>query len=702
MRHAHLLLVVVLLVAACSDEAPIRSADDPSDAAGDLEADDLDARDVPTDPGRDQASTDAGFTDEPCSQHSECPCPEGICVSTGVCWCPPCRSHEDCPTGESCASGECRPTPPECEGPLRISPTSGPSTGGTRLTVQGIQFYIGALEWWGQIGGGTAMHPVYGAVSYDPLPCSLTFITPPAEPGTYPVQVWYGGPPPDSAEGGGRGGDAGSFTYVESDEFAGGDPCRSDAQCADPLERCDLGLGHCVTDLCQSLYCEGGRCDPVEGCLDDGCESDADCQLVSGDCTCDARPAGNGSTTIDRCFMGGCLSCEAQVCEAEHIEPICVGGVCTEQRGDPEGAWCPELVFAELPGSVSSGDFIREPTAAVSGTDALLAWTEPTQAGFRNGLVRAVTVNADGNALGDILTLDTENALDSNPAVAATPSGWGVVWLGERSPASLMFQALAADGSPLGAAVVVDERIDEFLNPYLFSDDDGLRAFWAVKDYGAEDGLYVAGLSANGALEGETEHLPWVGPSLDDFAVSPWRDERWMLAWRNTIHGREGLYATPYPLSARPVRQLSETGVDTAVASMDTRYAVAWRESTSGTSPRSRIYLATFDQDEQPLISANPVSRGTLIALEPRVAYLSGHFVVTWLERDSHEAGSPYRLMGYVTGQGQSSGGQILAEGLDEYPGHTLIRRGDSILGAWVDTGGGADVMRFGTFDCAD
>ena len=170
-----------------------------------------------------------GVTTLPCGTHADCPCPGGICLSTGMCWCPPCEQDQDCPEGWICRSGNCVEWFEQCQPPLRIEPDHGPTSGGTLLTVAGVEFYIGALEWWAVIGEDTYLHPIGYMDTGGYLPCSLSFLTPPMPAGTYPVQVFYGWPPieqtpPEESA-------AGTFTYEPFDGPVGHGFCRSNHQC---------------------------------------------------------------------------------------------------------------------------------------------------------------------------------------------------------------------------------------------------------------------------------------------------------------------------------------------------------------------------------------------------------------------------------------------------------------------------------------
>ncbi len=81
-----------------------------------------------------------------------------------------------------------------CSPPTRISPTRGPTTGGTRVEIVGDAWYIGALWWVAQFDD------VVVDEIWDERPreeCTLYFVTPPHEPGVVEVSVAYGARSPE-------------------------------------------------------------------------------------------------------------------------------------------------------------------------------------------------------------------------------------------------------------------------------------------------------------------------------------------------------------------------------------------------------------------------------------------------------------------------------------------------------------------------
>ena len=115
-------------------------------------------------------------------------------------------AEEDIPD----APGEDTPTAdtfdPErrCEPPIRMSPTSGPAAGGTRVEIFGEDWYIGALFWLATFDE-VVVDEIYDG---EPRPaCTLIFETPPHPAGDVPVSVNYGSRPIEGGE------PFGTFTY---------------------------------------------------------------------------------------------------------------------------------------------------------------------------------------------------------------------------------------------------------------------------------------------------------------------------------------------------------------------------------------------------------------------------------------------------------------------------------------------------------
>ena len=698
------IVFIAISVAGCDDERPSTSMDDDdSDVFGDIAEtgprDDNGSSGLPDRGSVPDSGSDSDVVENPCSTHSDCPCPEGICISTGVCWCPPCETDEDCWDGLSCRSGVCAEMPAECIGPPRIRPDHGPTTGGTIIFVEGMEFYIGALEWWGQIGDGPGLRPIYG-VDLGITECGMAFYSPPMEAGTYPVSVWYGGYPSYGDES--RGADpAGHFTYEESDDVVGHRFCRSHAQCDTPLEACDLGMGRCVPNLCLSVFCSEGACDPVEGCVreTDLCEDDEDCRLLHSSCTCDAVGASDPREELDQCYLGGCDSCDENHCETELIVAACTGGQCTERRSDPEGQPCRSLSFTEFDDKLEAGTWIHGIDSTVGGDQVALAWTAPTEASYRYGVIGLALLDPSAPGNGSVQQIDVPDGMDSNPAVAWDGEQYGLIWLNERRPMSLLFQAVDTSGRLISSPVVVDERIDTAIVPSLFGNDGGFDAFWAQQDWGEEDGLYHAVLSSDGTIVGDVDFLDWVVPSLESFSVHPYQDH-FLIAWPNSLYGREGLFVSHFPLSDAPIQLVAEAGAGVAITANAVSYTLAWRDNSDSMARSIPLQLRSYDRDDVPLIPPVLVSSYGVSTLGAEVSYLGGIYLVSWYEWDN--ATNTSRLVfDLVRDDGrQVDGDPPVAFDDLERPAQFHQRIDDRILVGWVEPTGSKDGLRFGVWEC--
>ena len=652
---------------------------------------------------RDPGGDDAAFN---CETHADCPCPEGICLSTGVCWCPPCETDEDCAPGYTCKYGTCVLWDERCQPPLRLAPDRGPATGGTIITVVGGEFYIGAMEWWAVIGEDTFIHPVgYDGGGY--MPCALTFITPPMPAGTYEVHAFYGWPPfdeprPDETS-------AGTFTFEAYDGQVGHGFCRSDHQCQPYLEACDLGTGRCVPAVCSGLVCDdwSAPCDHIEGCLDPAavCETTADCKLIYSSCGCHAVHISDPRSEITSCALGGCEVCSRNHCDAEHILPACLNGVCVEVRGDPGGLNCRLLEPRAVAGTLQSDGWIRGVSSAGMGDKAALAWTQPGgEPHYRYGDVRAALVDVDGRLSGSIANLSPAYTRDSNPAVAADGGGYGVAWIVEQSGASVAFQRFDLSGSPAGETRTVATDLYATITPRMLTAPGGFDLFFGQDSYYSGDGLYHAQLSAQGDVQGGINTVDWMIPDSGQMDVVRHRD-RFAVAWRNKVGGFDSLYWTEYPLSEAVVFELAGEGSEVVMASTGQGFGVVWRESHQGTgSAYSTLHFQSFDQDGRPLTDPIQMAYNRPLAFRPRLSYLGGVFLLTWMEQDGYEDDQPGRIK-YV--QFTETGARVvqpqelsttLPPPADLF--HVPFEDSSSILVGTVESGATADAIRFTRFVC--
>jgi len=585
---------------------------------------------------------------------------------------------------------------------MRVEPDHGPSSGGTVLRVLGTEFYIGALEWWGIIGDGPPMHPVWESMGEDGLlPCSLTFITPPMEPGTYPVSVSYGGgPPPGSPF---PDGSAGTFTYEASDAQVGRGSCKSAYQCEPPLERCDAGTGRCVPAMCTSLACR--PCDDIEGCREESheCESAADCRLIRSSCGCQAVHVSDPREKIESCVLGGCETCAENHCDREHIVPVCLHGQCAELRGDPTGLACEALGAERLAGIIQPPGAVRQLEAVAYQGGFAAAWTEPIGSpSFRNGVIRALVADPNGASAEGAVLLDGPDGRDTNPAIASTGDGLVVVWVTERPRPELYAQRLSREGAALGAPVRVSERADEWVAPLVLGSPDGPLAAW-VTDDGAEVGLHHALLGPDLLPVGAPALLPWILPSLEDMDAIR-HQGRTVVAWPSSLRTLEGLYWAELPPGDTPVHLLAEEGYEIDLAGWGSGFAAVWRLSIQGTwKGRAGVHLQTFDQGGRALSAPQGIDYHTPTLAGPQVAYLGGVLVVTWIEQDDHDASSPRRLMAiqlHDTGRRLGQAQEVLTLP-GPSPALRHVRAGDHILSVYVEPGGAKDTLKLLRWGCA-
>ncbi len=584
-----------------------------------------------------------------------------------------------------------------CQGPLRITPDRGPTTGGTLLTVEGSEFWIGALDWWARIDD-VWLHPVYGGLLSS---CTLTFYAPPMAEGTYPVHVLYGWPPfesslpPDTM--------AGTFTYESYNGAVGHGFCRSSAQCDQSLEVCDLGTGRCVPNLCLSLSCN--ICDPIEGCLDtsQSCQESSECQLIRSACGCHAVHATDPRPEITSCALGGCESCVQNHCDTEHVKAICVGGRCVERRGDALGVACSHLEAEQLTDQLVTNGWIHSLRATAHGQQAAVVWTEPQGLRYyRNGVIGFALLGSDGTLQNDLVTVDGPGGLDTNPSVASDGSMLGAVWVTEQPEPTLYFQQFDSSGSPVGEPVLVDDRADEWVTPVILGDSNGFDLFWVQEGESSGDGLYHAMLTSTGQVSGSIDHIPWIIPELENFAVTA-NGDHFVVTWPNSVSEFEGLFWTDIPLSDPPVQWLSDIGVGVDLVSTGQGFGIIWREwiDLSGGSMMVLRFMS-FDQDGRALSAAREIHRHAPHFYGQRIVYLGGVFLISWFEQDSWDADQTSRLMAaQVTETGRQIGNVVEVSTLPESSsGLFATRLETTILTGFVEPGASFDSLSFIRWNC--
>jgi hypothetical protein len=566
------------------------------------------------------------------------------------------------------------------------------------LTIEGGEFYIGALEWWLLIGEDTVLNPIYYWEEGNNHPCSMSFLTPPMPAETYPVHVFYGWPPfehplPEESA-------VGTFTYEPFDGAVGEGFCRSDYQCEPFLESCDLGVGRCVPAVCNSLFC--GLCDHIEGCLEPEfiCESSEDCRLIRSACGCHAVHQDDPRTNITSCALGGCQVCTQNHCDVEQIEAVCQNDRCIERRGDLQGLSCQRLEPEPMPGEMTSDGWIRGVRAASMGDMAALVWTQPLGSPYyRYGVVRVALIDDEGQIQGPIANLAVSNGRDSNPCVAADETGYGVAWIYEQAQASIAFQRIDSDGTPLGEIQSIETNPDPFNMLQILEAPEGFDLFWSE-----DDGFYHTQLDPQGSMLGTVDHVSWMIPDSGQMDVVHHRDS-YAVAWSNRVYGFEGLYWTEFPLASRPVWQLSETGAEVSMVSIGQGFAVVWRQSQPAVGgDLSSLHFQSFDQDGNPLSASMQLAQHKPLIQRPRISYLGGVLLVTWMEQDGYDDNQPGRIKYLqITETGTRLGLPEELETASPSPAdhfHVRFNDNSAILVGFVEPGDNADTLRFSRFNC--
>ncbi len=119
----------------------------------------------------------------------------------------------------------------------------------------------------------------------------------------------------------------------EACTMVGSGSCDGCGQICPAGQVCDLGLSRCVDDWCARVDC-AGPCDPLRGCVEPECTTDADCRLIPSSCSCQAVAATSPETFLDECRYDGGALCRLNSC-SRGVVAACINGLCTESQACP-------------------------------------------------------------------------------------------------------------------------------------------------------------------------------------------------------------------------------------------------------------------------------------------------------------------------------------------------------------------------------
>jgi len=311
-------------------------------------------------------------------------------------------------------------------------------------------------------------------------------------------------------------------------------------------------------------------------------------------------------------------------------------------------------------------------------------------------------VNGDGELQGPIASLAASYGRDSNPSVAADEEGYGVAWVSEMGQADLNFQRLSADGALVGEPAAIAQSHDMTLAPRILPGPGGFDLFWAQDSWGEEDGLYHAELTSEGAVVGPVAHVSWMVPEYGQMDVVSHRD-RFAVAWSSKVYDLQGLFWAEFPLSQSPVWLLSEEGAEVAMQDTGLGFAVVWRQSGQGAGGSySTLHLQSFDQDGESLNDPVQLVHHVPLAYRPRISYLGGVFLLTWMEQDGYGDDEPGRIQSLQLTEDGSRLGQPEELIAASPPPADLfqVRFDDFVLVGYVEPGESEDTLHFVRFRC--
>jgi hypothetical protein len=131
-------------------------------------------------------------------------------------------------------------------------------------------------------------------------------------------------------------------------------------------------------------------------------------------------------------------------------------------------------------------------------------------------------------------------------------------------------------------------------------------------------------------------------------------------------------------------------------------FGITWQETVNefGTF-KHRVYFQSFDQDSQPLCEPVKLHEQGSWLTAPRIGYLGGIFVVSWLEQDGHDDQAPRQLMAVQVSETGRRIGDIVtvASGSIGYV-NFKVRLESEILAGYNLTGENADSLRFVRWAC--
>lgn len=340
----------------------------------------------------------------------------------------------------------------------------------------------------------------------------------------------------------------------------------------------------------------------------------------------------------------------------------------------------PNIRVSNAPGK-SSG-----PVLAGNGTGFALAWADDRDGNFE---IYLSLFDAAGAPIAGELRMTSTAAASIAPSLGWTGAAWGLAWseaLGGSSYQT-MFQQLAPDGTPLGAAQPLAMQTSTFVPGRAQKWVDTSYALaWQADVGGPNDEIFFARVAADGAAVTTDQQLT-MAPGGSGFPTLAWTGSRFGIAWNDDRDGDTEIYfaavdATGQKLTAdQRVTMAAGHSFAPGLERAGDHFLVTWWDDRSGTS---EIYLRALDDGGAPL--------GDELRLDPGQYGQVG--IARWSGRELGLIWADFRngiLEPYFT-RTDDAGGKLGADqrvstgGIDmELDGHDVAWTGSSFAIAWGD-----------------
>ena len=343
----------------------------------------------------------------------------------------------------------------------------------------------------------------------------------------------------------------------------------------------------------------------------------------------------------------------------------------------------------------------RAPALAGTGDGFALAWSDNRDGNFE---IYLSTFDAIGTPIIRELRVTTTAAASVVPSIGWSGSSYALLWgedLGNNTYQS-MFQEIAGDGAPIGAAVALGQIASGFVPSRAQRWIDTSYALAWQANAGGNDEIFFARLSNAGTqVIPDTQLTMAAGGS--GFPSLAWSGSELGVAWNDDRDGNNEIYFAR--VSATGQKLTGDVRITNAPASSfapgleraGDRYLLTWWDDRSGTS---EIYVRALDDSGVPLgdeLQPDPGQYGQVA-----VARWSGaELGMIWADFRNGIL-EPYFGRLDDTGAKLGDDQRVSTGGLDiELDGHDLAWTGARFAIAWGDKRTGDPELYVALADCS-